>query len=119
VNVRVATVTSALDECWARPSAVVRECDGHRAQLTTFYTDLDADQLAIWQRWFRQYREMDLGRRVPQSLRYCIRQPESTWSGREMRCIRHFRRGLAQSRRIELRGLDRNMTYEFTITPSS
>lgn len=34
---------------------------GTGAQLTTFYTHLDESQRGPWTRWFREYRELDLG----------------------------------------------------------
>ncbi len=35
---------------------------GTGAQLTTFYTQLDERQLSLWNRWFHEYRELDLSR---------------------------------------------------------
>ena len=34
---------------------------GSGAQLTTFYADLDARQLELWNRWFKEYRSQGLG----------------------------------------------------------
>jgi len=87
---------------------------GTGAQLTTFYADLDADQLALWQRWFRQYREMDLARAEYVNL-YDI-----AFDKPEVHVVRKgnelyygiFAEAWPRSRRIELRGLDKGVTYE-------
>ena len=43
---------------------------GTGAQMTTFYRELDDAPAALWQRWFREYRELDLSHaRICQPVR--------------------------------------------------
>ena len=115
--------TFAVGDCYQVPldewlgSSVPQSFEsamGTGAQLTTFYADLDADQLALWQRWFRQYREMDLARAEYVNL-YDI-----AFDKPEVHVVRKgnelyygiFAEAWPRSRRIELRGLDKGVTYE-------
>jgi hypothetical protein len=73
--------------------------------------------LALWQRWFRQYREMDLARAEYVNLRHCVRQARSS-RGRKGNETYYgiFARSAPRSRRIELPGLDKEL-YRSTIPP--
>lgn len=88
---------------------------GTGAQLTTFYRQLDERQRGLWQRWFRDYRELDLSRAEYLNLYdLAFDRPE----------IHVLRKGgdlyygvfadvwPRDKFKLELRGLDKNLTYE-------
>ncbi len=87
---------------------------GTGAQLTTFYADLDSRQRALWQRWFKEYRELDLSRAEYVNLYdlafdrpevHVVRKGEEMYYG-------IFADVWPKSRRIELRGLSRDASYD-------
>jgi alpha-galactosidase len=87
---------------------------GTGAQLTTFYADLDPDQLALWRRWFREYRELDLARAEYVNLYdlafdrpevHVVRKGDTLYYG-------IFAEVWPRNRSIELRGLVRGTDYE-------
>lgn len=84
------------------------------AQLTTFYARLDERERALWQRWFREYRELQLHRGeylnlydlafdVPEV--HVVRKDGAMYYG-------VFAGVWPRNKRLELRGLDSQTTYE-------
>ena len=82
--------------------------------MTTFYTELDERQHALWNRWFHEYRELGLGRAEYLNLYdLAFDRPEV----HTVRKGQDFYYGIfadfwPRGRRIELRGLDKGTTYE-------
>ncbi len=87
---------------------------GTGAQLTTFYADLDQTQLSLWQRWFKEYRELGLSR-----AEY-VNFYDLAFDKPEMHVVRKgdelyyglFSEVWPMTRRIELRGLKKELSYE-------
>lgn len=84
------------------------------AQLTTFYSRLDERERALWERWFREYRERQLYRGEYLNLydlafdtpeAHVVRKDGVMYYG-------FFAEAWPRNRRLELRGLDKNTTYE-------
>jgi alpha-galactosidase len=115
--------TFAVGDCYQIP---IQEWDGYSvpesfetaigtgAQLTTFYTQLDERQRALWNRWFHEYRELGLA-----SAEY-VNLYDLAFDAPEVHVVR---KGVAmyygiyadawpRNKRIELRGLDKGVTYE-------
>jgi alpha-galactosidase len=115
--------TYAVGDCYQVPmdewlgSSVPQSFEsamGTGAQLTTFYKDLDPGQLAQWQRWFREYRALDLGRAEYVNLYdlvfdrpevHVVRKGEALYYG-------IFAEVWPRNRSIELRGLAKETEYE-------
>ena len=84
------------------------------AQFTTFYDRLDERERATWQRWFREYRELELHRGEYLSLY------DLAFDLPEVHVVRKgavmyygvFADVWPRNKRLTLRGLDRNTTYE-------
>jgi len=83
--------------------------------LTTFYRKLDERQLPLWQRWFREYRELGLSRAEYLNLYdLAFDKPEV----HVLRKGRDLYYGIfadvwpRDKFKIELRGLDKNLAYE-------
>lgn len=88
---------------------------GTGAQLTTFYRQLDERQSALWQRWFHEYRELDLSHAVYVNLYdLAFDRPEVhvLRKGRDMYYGIFADVWPRDKFKIELRGLDKNVTYE-------
>ena len=88
---------------------------GTGAQVTTFYTRLNDRQQALWNRWFKEYRELDLGHAEYVNLYdLAFDRPEV----HVLRKGRDLYYGIfadvwpRDKYKIELRGLDKDMTYE-------
>jgi len=87
---------------------------GTGAQLTTFYTHLDERQRALWNRWFHEYRELGLSRAEYLNLYdlafdkpeiHVVRKQQELYYG-------IFADFWPRGKQIELRGLDKGVTYE-------
>ena len=115
--------TFAVGDCYQIP---IQEWDGYSvpesfetaigtgAQLTTFYTHLDDRQTALWNRWFQEYRDLglasaeyinlyDLAFDLPEA--HVVRKGKAMYYG-------IYADAWPRDKRIELRGLDKGMTYE-------
>jgi len=88
---------------------------GTGAQLTTFYRELDERQRALWQRWFREYRDLDL------SHAEYVNLYDLAFDKPEVHVLRKGRDSYygifadvwpRDKYKIELRGLDKDQTYE-------
>jgi alpha-galactosidase len=88
---------------------------GTGAQLTTFYRELDERQRALWQRWFHEYRELDLTHGEYVNLYdlafdkpevHVLRKGRDLYYGIFADVWPH------DKYKIELRGLDKAQTYE-------
>jgi alpha-galactosidase len=115
--------TFAVGDCYQVPldewlgSSVPQSFEsamGTGAQLTTFYADLDADQLALWRRWFQEYRTLDLARAEYVNLYdlafdrpevHVVRKGDTLYYG-------IFADVWPRNRSIELRGLAKGTDYE-------
>ena len=115
--------TAAVGDCYQVPldewrgSSVPESFEsaiGTGAQLTTFYADLDGPQRGEWTRWFREYRELGLS-----SAEY-VNLYDLAFDKPEVHVVRKGREmyyGIyadvwSRGRRIELRGLDRETSYD-------
>ncbi len=87
---------------------------GTGAQLTTFYTQLDERQRALWTRWFHEYKELDLSRAEYVNLY------DLAWDKPEVHVIRKgqdlyygiFADTWPRDKyKIELRGLEKGKIY--------
>ena len=87
---------------------------GTGAQLTTFYAHLDDRQKALWNRWFHEYRDLGLSQAEYVNLYdlafdkpevHVIRKGQEMYYG-------IFADVWSRRRPIELRGLDKEKTYE-------
>ena len=115
--------TFAVGDCYQIP---MQEWDGYSvpesfetaigtgAQLTTFYTQLDERQRALWNRWFHEYRDLGLA-----SAEY-VNLYDLAFDAPEVHVVRKgkamyygiYADAWARNKRIELRGLDKGVTYE-------
>jgi alpha-galactosidase len=87
---------------------------GTGAQLTTFYAHLDDRQKALWNRWFHEYRDLGLSQAEYVNLYdLAFDKPEAhvVRKGQEM-YYGIFADVWSRRRPIELRGLDKEKTYE-------
>jgi alpha-galactosidase len=87
---------------------------GTGAQLTTFYALLDDRQKALWNRWFHEYRDLGLSKAKYVNLYdLAFDKPEVhvVRKGQEM-YYGIFADVWPRRRPIELRGLDKDKTYE-------
>jgi alpha-galactosidase len=115
--------TFAVGDCYQIP---MQEWDGYSvpesfetaigtgAQLTTFYTHLDDRQKGLWSRWFHEYRDLglasaeyvnlyDLAFDLPET--HVVRKGKEIYYG-------IYADAWARNKPIELRGLDKDTTYE-------
>jgi alpha-galactosidase len=87
---------------------------GTGGQLTTFYRQLDDRQLDLWKRWFHEYKELGLAQAQYVNLY------DLAFDKPEVHVVRKgpdlyygiFAEYWPASKNIELRGLDRNATYQ-------
>jgi alpha-galactosidase len=87
---------------------------GTGAQLTTFYAHLEDRQKALWNRWFHEYRDLGLSQAEYVNLYdLAFDKPEVhvVRKGQEM-YYGIFADVWSRRRPIELRGLDKEKTYE-------
>lgn len=87
---------------------------GTGAQLTTFYAHLDDRQKGLWNRWFHEYRDLGLSQAEYVNLYdLAFDKPEVhvVRKGQEM-YYGIFAEVWSRRRPIELRGLDKEKTYE-------
>ncbi len=113
----------AVGDCYQVPlqewlgSSVAEDFEsamGAGAQLTTFYANLNPQQKQSWNRWFHQYRELDLARAEYVNLYdlafdrpegHAIRKANEMFYG-------FFAEAWPANRPIELRGLDAKKDYQ-------
>ncbi len=87
---------------------------GTGAQVTTFYTRLDEHQKALWNRWFHESRELGLSQAEYVNLydlAFDLPEIHVIQKGGEL-YYGIFADVWSRAKRIELRGLERDSTYE-------